>query len=191
MTRQRQLQTVQLAALIAMALLCLYGAHLGWLTSTARIQTLVNEAGWLAPVAFILLQIIQVVFPIIPGGLTTVAGVAIFGPAWGFVYNYIGIGIGSVAAFCLTRHYGRDFLGALVPQKFMTKYGRWLAGGKSFDRMFTIAILLPVAPDDFLCMLAGLTQMSLRRFVTIIVLAKPWTILAYSLGLSAVIHALG
>ncbi|WP_225353487.1 VTT domain-containing protein [Lacticaseibacillus thailandensis] len=50
-----------------------------------------------------------------------------------------------------------------------------------------MAILLPVAPDDFLCMLAGLTKMSLRKFVWIIVLCKPWTILAYSMGMNKLI----
>lgn len=189
MTSKRALQVSQLAALAAMAVLCLYAMHLGWLSSTDRIQALVMQAGWLAPAAFILIQIIQVVFPIIPGGLTTIAGVAIFGPVWGFVYNYVGISIGSVCAFLLVRHFGRDFLCALVPQKFMTKYGKWLDGGKHFDAMFAVAILLPVAPDDFLCMLAGLTKMSLRRFCAIIILAKPWTILAYSLGMTAVFHA--
>nr|WP_263848867.1 hypothetical protein [Lacticaseibacillus thailandensis] len=47
--------------------------------------------------------------------------------------------------------------------------------------------MLPVAPDDFLCMLAGLTKMSLRKFVWIIVLCKPWTILAYSMGMNKLI----
>ena len=41
--------------------------------------------------------------------------------------------------------------------------------------------LLPLAPDDFLCYFSGLTGMSAKRFTWIIVLGKPWCILAYSL----------
>ena len=48
----------------------------------------------LGPFIFIGLQIIQVVIPIIPGGITTAAGVMIFGPYVGFLYNYVGIVIG-------------------------------------------------------------------------------------------------
>ena len=53
---------------------------------------------------------------------------------------------------------------------------------KKFDVVFTAAILLPCAPDDVLCMLAGLTDMSWRKFLTILFLGRPVTIVVYSLG---------
>ena len=40
------------------------------------------------------LQILQTVVPIIPGALTSVAGVFIYGHIVGTIYNYIGIVIG-------------------------------------------------------------------------------------------------
>jgi len=43
---------------------------------------------------------------------------------------------------------------------------------------------MPVAHDDFLCYLAGITKMSLKKFTLILVVCKPATILAYSLSLS-------
>ena len=45
------------------------------------------------------------------------------------------------------------------------------------------AIFFPCAPDDFLCMLAGLTKMSWKRFSAIILLGKPGSIAIYSLAL--------
>ena len=47
-----------------------------------------------------------------------------------------------------------------------------------------LAIFLPCAPDDLLCMLAGLTHMSLKKFVWIILLGKPLSLIAYSYGLT-------
>ncbi|EAO61482.1 immunoreactive protein Se23.5, partial [Streptococcus agalactiae 18RS21] len=41
------------------------------------------------------LKLYRLFFPVIPGGVTTVAGFLIFGPTLGFIYNYIGIIIGS------------------------------------------------------------------------------------------------
>ena len=41
-----------------------------------------------------------------------------------------------------------------------------------------------MAPDDFLCYLAGTTEMTWRRYVTIILLGKPFAIGLYSLGLT-------
>lgn len=47
---------------------------------------------------------------VIPGGLTCVVGHALFGPLWGFVYNFTGIFLGSIFAFLLARRYGETFL---------------------------------------------------------------------------------
>ena len=47
----------------------------------------------------------------------------------------------------------------------------------------TLAFLFPFFPDDMLCILAGLTAISFRRFALIVVLARPWGLLfACALG---------
>ena len=184
---QRLSQLCGLAVIITLAIVCY---RYGILSSVTRMQGLVQTAGIWGPIIFIGLQIIQVIFPIIPGGMTTVAAVSIFGPFWGFVYNYIGVRLGSIAAFLIVRHVGQRFVHAVIPEKFINKYEHYLNDGQRFDRLFAIAILLPVAPDDFLCMLAGLTKMPVKKFVWIIVLCKPWTILAYSMGMNTLIQLL-
>ena len=37
------------------------------------------------------------------------------------------------------------------------------------------------SPDDFLCYFSGLTHLSYKKFIIILLTSKPWTILAYSL----------
>lgn len=53
----------------------------------------------------------------------------------------------------------------------------------TFDKWFALAIFFPAAPDDLLCFLAGVTSMSFKKFLIIILLGKPLSIAAYSLGL--------
>lgn len=192
MLAKRTLKAGQIIGIVMVILIAIVVFRFGYLNSATQLQTLVLQAGIWAPLVFILLQVIQVTFPIIPGGLSTVAAVAIFGPLQGFIYNYVGISIGSIVAFCLVRRFGQSVVNALVPDKYLEKYGHYLNGGQKFERLFALAILLPVAPDDILCMLAGLTNMSARKFITIIILCKPWTILAYSLGMNTLFaHLLG
>lgn len=145
------------------------------------------QYGFMAPLIFMVIQITQVVFPIIPGGLTCVAGVICFGPLLGFIYNYISICIGSCINFLLIRKYGKPLLIKLSSQKLYDKYIGWLDQGKRFDKLFALAIFFPVAPDDFLCMLAGLTKMTFKKFTVIIALCKPFSIFLYSAGLTAII----
>ena len=131
-------------------------------------------------------QALRVVVPVLPGGIGCLAGVLIFGPVWGFVYNYVGICIGSLAAFAVARNCGKPLLTMLFSEKTIAKYSRWAEERNRFARLFALAIFLPVAPDDFLCYLAGTTEMSWRQYTAIILLGKPFAIALYSLGLTVV-----
>ena len=187
MTKERMtLQVLSLAGLVACVILALWGWRTGVLTSQEQMQALVHSCGAEGVVLFILFQAVQVVVPVLPGGIGCLAGVLIFGPVWGFVYNYVGICIGSLAAFAVARNCGKPLLTMLFSEKTIAKYSRWAEERNRFARLFALAIFLPVAPDDFLCYLAGTTEMSWRQYTAIILLGKPFAIALYSLGLTVV-----
>lgn len=177
---RRLINLISLAGLGFSIWFAIYCYQIGAFKNTAVLQSLVGQRVILGPLIFILLQIVQVVVPIIPGGLSLAAGVLIFGPVNGFLYNYIGIVLGSIIAFSLSRYYGKPLIQHLIKPKTYDKYIGWLSDQRHFTKMFALAIFLPVAPDDVLCMLAGLTKMSYKTFSLIIILGKPATILAYS-----------
>ena len=52
-------------------------------------------------------------------------------------------------------------------------------------------MISPVSPADFLCALAGLTKMSFKKYMTIIILTKPITLVAYTYGLTYIIVSFG
>lgn len=166
-----------------------YGIQMNLFTSQTALQTFLQHFGWFAPIIFMIFQAIQVVLPISPGAVGCVAGVLIFGSVQGFIYNYIGICIGSTAAFLLARHYGVNYVMNMSNKKVFNKYIGWL-NKPSFDRIFATAIFLPVAPDDFLCYIAGLSKMKLKKFVLIIILGKPFAIVMYSLMLNIIVQKL-
>ena len=135
----------------------------GCLTNPEKLEMLIQSFGILAPIFFLLLQIIQVIIPIIPGGISCGIGIILFGPLWGFVLNYTGSMIGAIIAFIMVKKYGHDFVLKFTDQKTYDKYIGWLDRGNKFDKFFTLAILMPGFPDDLLCMIAGLTSMSLKK----------------------------
>ena len=168
---------------IIIILLCIYWYNLGIFSSQAAMEAYLADKQIMGPVIFILIQIVQVVIPIIPGGVSLLAGVVFFGAVPGFIYNYIGIVVGSLINFFLARYYGKSFILHIVSEESLEKYTKWTKNQKKFNWFFAICILAPVAPDDLLCLLAGLTEMKPWTYFWIIVLCKPWTIAAYSLGL--------
>ena len=130
------------------------------------------------------------VVPILPGGLGCPAGVVLFGPWMGFVYNYTGICIGSLMAFAIARSCGRPLLYRMFPQTLIDKYDRWAGEKNRFARWFAFLIFIPVAPDDYLCFLAGTTEISWKLYTAIILLCKPFSIALYSLGLTLLFQQL-
>ncbi len=180
---RRLLNVTTLLVLLATIGLTIYWWRLGVFADLPHLQAYLNGSGLLGPLIFIVIQIIQVVIPVIPGGVSLAAGVVLFGPWSGFLYNYLGICIGSMINFLLARHYGKPFIMHVISEKTYDKYIGYTTNQKQFDRLFALAIFLPVAPDDVLCLLAGLTKMKTSTFTWIILLGKPVTIAAYSWAL--------
>lgn len=163
--------------------LTIYFINLGVFKDLNALRGLVGDSIILGPIIFILIQILQVVIPIIPGGISTAAGVLIFGPYAGFIYNYVGICIGSIIIFLLGRKYGKPFILSMISDKIYDKYIGWLENQSRFEKLFALAIFLPVAPDDALCLMAGLTNISVKKYTLIILIAKPLSIFLYSMAL--------
>lgn len=177
-------QTIQILTAFGIALSLLFLAyfqqHPNFFAVGGTFQAYLVKLGILAPCLFILIQIIQVVYPVIPGGLTCVLGHVVFGPFLGFIYNTVGIFIGSLISFMLARKYGAQFAKIFVSDDTYNKYIPCLDKGKYFERFLAAAFILLGFPDDFLCMVAGLGKMSLRKFTAIFLLAKPVTLYIYT-----------
>lgn len=168
--------------LIAFAGLAIAGYQRGIFDSVDAFQNFINSTGLLGPLIFIFIQIIQVVIPMLPGFVTCIAGAVVFGPAAGFFYSYMGVCIGSIMAFYIARKYGITIVQKIISEEKYNKYMSWLEKGRKFDILFALAILLPTAPDDVLCFIAGLTKMTWKKFIVIILLGKPFVIALYSIG---------
>ena len=185
MSRQAVKKATNFTTLVligALIIFSVYGYQKGIFTSRDQLELFIRQSSFWGPLLFIVIQIAQVVIAVIPGGLTCLAGVVFFGPWSGFLYSAVGIIIGSCINFYLARRYGEKFIRLFVSDETYEKTKKKFLTGKKFDVVFTAAILLPCAPDDVLCMLAGLTDMSWRKFLTILFLGRPVTIVVYSLG---------
>ena len=183
------IQIISVVGFLLTAAFLIYGYHTGIFLHEDKQKAFLLPLGIMAPLVFMFIQAVQVVVPILPGAIGCVVGVAVFGGFQAFWYNYIGICIGSLLAFLIAQRVGRPALTLIASEKTYNRYIGWLEHNqKTFDKLFTTAIFLPVAPDDFLCYLAGMTKMTIKKFTIIILLGKPLAIAAYSMGLSLVLE---
>ncbi len=128
------LRYVSLLGLILCAVLAVLAWNSGLLTSRQAMSAFIRRAGFWGALLFLLLQTVQVVIPILPGGVSCLAGVLIFGPWCGFLYNYLGICAGSMLAFLIARHFGRPLLGRIVRPGQLERYDRWMRSRRHLSR---------------------------------------------------------
>lgn len=184
MTYEKMMKSISVFGLVFSVMLCLYGWHKGIFTSQEKLQRCIAGCGLWGASVFTVFQAVQVVVPILPGGIGCLCGVLLFGPWRGFWYNYLGICIGSMLAFLIAKYCGKPILKCLFREKTIQRYEKLMSEQGHFTKWFAAAIFLPVAPDDFLCYLAGTTEMSFAKFAIIILLGKPAAIALYSAGLN-------
>jgi len=126
------------------------------------IEVRVAEAGSLAPVLFILLMALAVVVSPIPTLPLDAAAGALFGPVLGTCYAVVGGSLGAAVAFLMTRLLGRGFLTHFIGGHF---HFCSECSDKLLIRVVFVSRLIPFISFDIVSYGAGLTKMSLGRFV--------------------------
>jgi uncharacterized membrane protein YdjX (TVP38/TMEM64 family) len=152
-----------------------------------QLKGCISSFGAYSPLAYILLQIIQVVIAPIPGGAIEFLGGYLFGVKAGFVYSMIGLFLGSWTAFSLARIFEKIAVEKFVSEKTRKKFD-YLVEHEGVILSF-IFFLLPGFPKDALCYILGLTPMHLGIFLIISTLGRiPGTLIAILQGAKAFEH---
>lgn len=134
-------------------------------TSEERMRAFVDSFGRLGFIAFILLQIAQVVAAPVPGEVTGLLGGFLYGPVLGVVLSTIGLTIGSFIAFVLARTFGRPFVERFVDRRVMKRFDYILHHKGAF--LVFMLFLIPGFPKDYLCYMLGLGHLSTIEFLVI------------------------
>lgn len=167
-------------ALIAVALLALAGAGyalvksglLEEIDSVEDLRALIGRAGPMAGVAYFLMQMMTVIVAPIPSNVTMMAGALALGFWPAMILGVLAVICGSVIVFLAARALGRNAVQRFLDRGVMERYLPVIEEKR--DMFLFLTMLFPFFPDDALCILAGLTTISLRRFVLIMAAARPW-----------------
>jgi len=140
-----------------------------------------------SPLAFILLQVVQVVIAPIPGAPVGFLGGYLFGVQAGFIYSMIGLTLGSWLAFKIAGIFERWLVKKFVSHKKLKKFD-YLIGREGVILSFLL-FLIPGFPKDALCYILGLTPMHLGIFLIISTVGRiPGTLIATLQGAKAFNH---
>ena len=154
------------------------------LYSRYRLKRIILSYGAYSPLAYILLQVLQVVVAPIPGGAIEFLGGYLFGVNAGFVYSMIGLIMGAAVAFGLARIFERVAVERFVSGQTRKKFD-YLVGHEGVILSFLL-FLIPGFPKDALCYILGLTPMHWGIFLVISTIGRiPGTLMACLQGAKA------
>lgn len=137
----------------------------GWLgnfESVEELKKIIQGAGFYSYSIFVLIQFLQVTILPIPGIVTTIVGVILFGPVIAFFLSLLAILLGSISAYFIGKILGIKVLKWAIGKEKTEVLQNKLKKGKY---VFFLMMLFPFFPDDILCILAGVINMDFKFFL--------------------------
>ena len=160
----------------------IWNMGLDTLTDRDKLTEYIGQFGVWAPLVFITIQTLQVIAAPIPGNITGLVGGAMFGMIWGSVYNSVSVVLGSMFMFWLGNKYGMAAVNKFVKPETVEKYMPKLNGKKAKGVLLGL-FLVPFAPDDAICLLAGITDLTFLQFLVYVVIGRiPSCIITNAMG---------
>ena len=122
-------------------------------------------------IIYVAAQILQVIISVIPGQALQFAGGYLYGFFLGLILSIIGIAIGSTIAYYLARVLGRDAIHLFFGKRKVTEMLDLMNSPKGLIVTFII-FLIPGVPKDLCSYAAGLSQIKLRPYLIVSMVAR-------------------
>jgi len=138
---------------------------------TEAMTNFINDAGWFAPLYYVLSFVVTALVPVIPTPLVGALGGAAFGTVPAVLYGIVGLALGAFVALNLSRRIGRPLLLRIVSPKAWNEWEA-LVGIRSVVLWGVIFFVLNI---DVAVIAAGLSQVRLRNLWLAAMIARfPW-----------------
>lgn len=164
--------------------LAIWTPMINFIENPDSLSVWIHDAGIWGPIVFMLLNTLQVLLAIIPGGPFEVAAGALFGPWLGTLMCDIAMSAGGVITFLFVRKYGMKFI-ELFTTKEKIESVKFLHSNKKTTTLLFLFFLFPGTPKDLMCYVVGLTDIKLSTWTFINVVGRFPAILLSALGGSA------
>jgi len=136
-----------------------------WVSDRDQVEQFIVAFGNGSPIAFMALQVLQVVLAPVPGEATGFIGGYLFGTAKGFVYSSLALAAGSWINFAIGRYLGSRYVRRWIPVEKLARFDHLLK--RQGIILLLILFIFPGFPKDYLCLFLGITAIPLKAFLLI------------------------
>ena len=133
------------------------------LSDRDKVRDFIASFGLGAPLIFMGIQVLQVIFAPVPGEATGFIGGYLFGVLQGFIYSSVALAIGSWINFSIGRFLGVRFVRKMIPVDKFEKFDSMLK--RQGIIVLFLLFIFPGFPKDYLCLFLGLSTLPLKVFI--------------------------
>ena len=167
------IKAVIIMIVIAFTIFSIYtGSHLlVFIDDPSDFRIWMQSFGVFAPLVYILVTVIQILIPLIPGEpMEILAGYA-FGSLKGTFLCLLAESIGSIIVLLTVKKYGRKIVEIFFKKEKIDSLS-FLRSSKNRIISFALIFTAPGTPKDLLCYFAGLTDIDKRVLIPLITLGR-------------------
>ena len=135
-----------------------------------RTQAFIQSFGPWAPLAFMALQVGQVILAPVPGEATGFIGGYLFGAWKGFFFSSLSLSLGSWINFKLGRLLGVRFIRRLIPAAQLTRLDQKVRHQGTL--VIFLLFVFPGFPKDYLCLFLGITTLPTQLFLIMAIVGR-------------------
>jgi len=180
--RRKWLAGISLAVVtLLVILLTLFVCN--WLRSFSQdeFREYIRSFGTAGPLVLLGLQILQAFVALIPGEIVESAAGYVLGPWLGTAVCYLGIILASSAIFTLTRRYGVRLVEVFVSREKINEL-KFLNTEQKRNNLIFLLFFIPGTPKDLLTYFVGLTDIRLRTFLLLSMVARIPSVISSTFG---------
>lgn len=178
--------------IICVIILCLSGLIAILLPRIINMINLINAYGFKetlvlfrsnAKIIYFLICFLQPIVLPLPEPVTIMAGSSILGQQYGAIIGFLGSFLGIITMFYISKFLGSSIINKLIDQKKLEKFNKFI---QKNDILIVLALfILPILPDEVICVGSGLAGINAYKFIPIAAIGKLITSvsLSYSLNL--------
>lgn len=135
-----------------------------------KLRNLLESYGTLAPLMFVLLSMIQIFIPFIPGEPFELLAGYLFGGLKGSLLCLFAGSISSIIIIVLVRKYGTRLVEAFFKKEEHERLNHLKT--KNAFLLYSLIFILPGTPKDLLCYIGGLTDFEIIPLIIVTTLGR-------------------
>ncbi|MDO5517270.1 MAG: VTT domain-containing protein [Clostridium sp.] len=172
--------SIGIALISVTSIIVFYVSKIMYIIKHLNLQNILSKYKNKAVLIYFLISFLQPIALPLPEPITVMAGSSVLGSFNGAAFGFLGTVLGIIAMYFFIRATGARFIEKFVTGSQIEKFNDYVK--KNEFLVILSLFILPILPDEAICIGAGLMKINPYKFISVAIISK--VITAFSLSYS-------